>query len=62
MFDTASAAVDCHRFFEKEGYVRITKEEQPFAYEYPDRDSYLYLLKLQYGNQMIILALEESKT
>ena len=46
MFDTPSVAVNCHRFFEKEGYVRISKSEQPFAYEYPDRNSYLYLLKL----------------
>ena len=46
MFDTPSVATDCHRFFEKEGYVRISKSEQPFEYEYPDRNSYLYLLKL----------------
>ncbi len=46
MFDTPSVAADCHRFFEKEGYVRISKSEQPFEYEYPDRNSYLYLLKL----------------
>jgi len=46
MFDTPSVATDCHRFFEREGYVRIEKEEQPFAYEYPDRNSYLYLLRL----------------
>ncbi|MCM1494894.1 MAG: GNAT family N-acetyltransferase [Bacteroides sp.] len=46
MFDTPSVAVNCHRFFEREGYVRIQKREQPFEYDYPDRDSYLYLLKL----------------
>ncbi|MCM1309007.1 MAG: GNAT family N-acetyltransferase [Butyrivibrio sp.] len=46
MFDTPSIAADCHRFFEKEGYVRISKAEQPFEYDYPDRDSYLYLLTL----------------
>lgn len=46
MFDTPSVATNCHRFFEKEGYVRINKSEQPFEYEYPDRNSYLYLLKL----------------
>ncbi|MCM1537709.1 MAG: GNAT family N-acetyltransferase [bacterium] len=45
LFDTPSVAVNCHRFFEKEGYVRITRDELPFAYEYPDRDSYLYLLR-----------------
>lgn len=46
MFDTPSVATNCHRFFEREGYVRIEKSQQPFEYEYPDRDSYLYLLKL----------------
>lgn len=46
MFDTPSVATNCHSFFEKEGYVRINKSEQPFEYEYPDRNSYLYLLKL----------------
>lgn len=46
MFDTPSVATNCHRFFEKAGYVRINKNQQPFEYEYPDRNSYLYLLKL----------------
>lgn len=46
MFDTPSVATDCHRFFEKVGYLRINKNEQPFEYEYPDRNSYLYLLRL----------------
>lgn len=46
MFDTPSVASDCHRFFEKAGYRRISKNEQPFEYEYPDRNSYLYLLRL----------------
>ncbi|MCM1263611.1 MAG: GNAT family N-acetyltransferase [Butyrivibrio sp.] len=46
MFDTPSVATNCHSFFEKRGYVQINKNEQPFAYEYPDRDSYLYLLRL----------------
>ena len=30
----------------KLGYVRIGQDEMPFAYEYPDRDSYLYLCYL----------------
>lgn len=47
MFDTPSVAVNCHRFFEKAGYKRISRSEQPFDYDYPDRDSYLYLLNLQ---------------
>lgn len=47
LFDTPSVASDCHRFFEKKGYVRISKNEQPFAYEYPDRNSYLYLYRFE---------------
>lgn len=46
MFDTPSVATNCHRFFEKAGYIRISKNEQPFEYDYPDRNSYLYLLEL----------------
>ncbi len=42
LFDTPSVAVRCHRFFEREGFVRIRKDEPPFAYAYPDRNSYLY--------------------
>lgn len=44
IFDTPSVATDCHRFFEKRGYKRITKKELPFPYDFPDRDSYLYML------------------
>ena len=29
-----------------EARINLSLEEQPFAYEYPDRDSYLYLLRL----------------
>ena len=43
LFDTPSVATNCHAFFEKRGYRRITKEEMPFAYDFPDRDSYLYM-------------------
>lgn len=45
LFDSPSVATDCHRFFERAGYRRIDKSQQPFDYVYPDRDSYLYLLK-----------------
>jgi GNAT superfamily N-acetyltransferase len=46
LLDTPSVAAASHRFYEREGFVRITKEELPFPYTYPDRDSYLYLLKM----------------
>ena len=46
LLDTPSVAVDSHHFYEKAGFRKIDKSEMPFAYSYPDRDSYLYLLKL----------------
>lgn len=46
LLDTPSVARVSHRFYESMGFRRIAKEELPFPYEYPDRNSYLYLLKL----------------
>jgi len=46
LLDTPSVATASHRFYERAGFKKITKEELPFHYEYPDRDSYLYFLKL----------------
>ena len=45
LLDTPSVATTSHRFYEKAGFRKITKENLPFRYEYPDRDSYLYLLE-----------------
>lgn len=47
IFDTPSVATNCHSFFEKRGYRRITKEALTFPYEYPDRDSYLYMMQTE---------------
>lgn len=46
LLDTPSVATASHRFYERAGFQRIDKKDIPFAYSYPDRDSYLYLLKL----------------
>lgn len=46
LLDTPSVASVSHRFYERAGFRRIAKSDLPFPYEYPDRDSYLYLLKL----------------
>ncbi|MCD7821844.1 MAG: GNAT family N-acetyltransferase [Clostridiales bacterium] len=46
LLDTPAVAVASHRFYERAGFVRITKEQLPFPYQYPDRDSWLYLLVL----------------
>jgi GNAT superfamily N-acetyltransferase len=47
LLDTPSVAKASHRFYEKAGFSRIPKSELPFPYEYPDRNSLLYLLKIQ---------------
>ena len=46
LLDTTSITKDSHRFYEKAGFNKINKKELPFEYEYPDRNSYLYLLKI----------------
>lgn len=46
LLDTPSVATASHRFYEKAGFRKISKENLPFHYEYPDRNSYLYLLEL----------------
>lgn len=44
VFDTPSVATNCHNFFEKRGYRRISKDDIPFDYDFPDRDSYVYMM------------------
>ena len=51
IFDTPSVATNCHHFFEKRGYRRITQEELPFEYEFPDRDSYIYMKQEEKHNE-----------
>ncbi|MCD7741461.1 MAG: GNAT family N-acetyltransferase [Ruminococcus sp.] len=46
LLDTPSIAKDSHHFYQKAGFKRITACDLPFHYEYPDRDSYLFLLNL----------------
>jgi len=46
VLDTPSVAKKSHEFYERSGFRKIEKSLLPFPYEYPDRDSYLYLLKL----------------
>lgn len=46
LLDTPSVATDSHRFYERAGFLKIDPSDIPFEYHYPDRDSYLYLLKL----------------
>ena len=46
LLDTPSVATASHRFYEKNGFIRIAKRSIPCEYTYPDRDSYLYMLHL----------------
>ena len=46
LLDTPSIAQASHRFYEKSGFKRIDKNNLPFKYDYPDRDSVIFLLYL----------------
>lgn len=46
ILDTPSVAHAAHRFYEKAGFRKISTEELPVPYSYPDRDCILYLLDL----------------
>ncbi len=47
LLDTPSVAVKSHKFYEQVGFKRIEKDELPIDYYYPDRNSFLYLLKIE---------------
>ena len=46
ILDTPSVAVVSHRFYERAGFKKISKDELPVDYTYPDRNSFLYMLDL----------------
>ena len=46
ILDTPSVAERSHAFYRKAGFREITREELPFAYDYPDRKSLLFKLDL----------------
>lgn len=46
ILDTPSVARESHRFYERAGFRKISAEELPVPYSYPDRDSILYMLSL----------------
>lgn len=43
VLDTPSVATRSHGFYRKAGFVETTRDELPFPYEYPDRDSLLFV-------------------
>ena len=47
ILDTPSVAVVSHKFYEKSGFQKVNSDELPIHYEYPDRNSYLYMLILK---------------
>ncbi|RHM60023.1 hypothetical protein, partial [Coprobacillus sp. AF33-1AC] len=56
ILDMPSVAKTSHYFYERSGFLKISKNELPIAYSYPDRDSILYMLDsgLGEGNGKII--------
>jgi N-acetylglutamate synthase-like GNAT family acetyltransferase len=46
VLDTPSTATRSHGFYKKVGFKQIMKEELPIQYDYPDRDSLIFVLDL----------------
>lgn len=46
VLDTPSVATRSHCFYRKAGFVETTRGDLPFPYEYPDRDSLLFVKDL----------------
>ncbi|MCR8866645.1 GNAT family N-acetyltransferase [Priestia megaterium] len=46
ILDTPSQATRSHSFYKKVGFKKITKENLPIKYDYPDRDSFIFLLEI----------------
>lgn len=43
VLDTPSVATRSHGFYRRAGFVRVTGEDLPVAYDFPDRDSLLFM-------------------
>ena len=48
ILDTPSVAKRSHSFYKKVGFKEISKQDLPIKYDYPDRDSLLFLLNIYY--------------
>ena len=46
VLDTPSKCYAAHSFYEKQVFQRIVKEELPIRYDFPDRDSLIFMLRL----------------
>ncbi len=49
VLDTPSVATRSHAFYRRAGFRPISKDELPVPYEYPDRNSLLFMLVLPTG-------------
>ncbi|CAM1345010.1 GNAT family N-acetyltransferase [Tenacibaculum amylolyticum] len=47
LLDTPSIAKASHRFYQRNGFIEIRKNEIPSAYSFPDRNSKIFELKLK---------------
>ena len=47
ILDTPSVATRSHAFYRRSGFLPISKEALPVPYDYPDRDSMLFILHLK---------------
>jgi N-acetylglutamate synthase-like GNAT family acetyltransferase len=58
--DTPSVATRSHAFYRRAGFVPVSRSELPVPYEYPDRDSILFMLDLTaHGDEQVIAAVHE---
>jgi N-acetylglutamate synthase-like GNAT family acetyltransferase len=46
ILDTPSTAISSHKFYIKSGFKEIKKNDLPILYEYPDRNSLLFILNI----------------
>ncbi len=47
LLDTPARAVRSHAFYRRHGFEPIAREDLPIRYDYPDRDSLLFRLRLE---------------
>ena len=47
ILDTPSVAIRSHGFYRKVGFKEITRKDLPLQYDYPDRNSLLFLLEIK---------------
>ena len=46
LLDTPAVATRAQQFYQRAGFVQVTRDQLPVPHDYPDRDSLLFLLTL----------------